>query len=262
MQIQIEPLTHQSPDGKTYRRNEEVEAQIVEAMHLERSDLIERISIVDFKEPGFFQEECLVYLVRRFLREGDDDLVSALLNRLGMRVSKKVNNLISKHLRHHYVDECFDAVIHEVTCRLIDTETDRDDFAQVCFWLWLDGRTFNVLRRHLKLQKEGNITDTLNDVGEADDDETERGRKIEPLKDKSPLPDLQAMGAEAYKLLERLTQKERTAFLLRHYDEWEIENKDPSVMTISRFFERTPRTIRNWLNSAEEKLQKWQGGQQ
>lgn len=262
MQIQIEPLTHQSLDGTTYRRSQKVEAQIVEAIQLERPALIDRIAIMDFKAIGFFQEECLVYLIRRSLLEDDNDLASALLSRLEMRISKKVNNVISKHLRRHYVDECFDAVVHEVTCRLIDLETDRDDFAQVCFWLWLDGRTFNVLRKHLRLQKEGNVTDALNDVDEADDEESERRKKIEPLKDKSPLPDLQAMGAEAYKLLDRLTKNERMAFLLRHYDGWEVENKDPSVMTISRFFERTPKTIRNWLNSAEEKLQKWQGGQQ
>jgi RNA polymerase sigma factor (sigma-70 family) len=255
MQIQIEPLTHQSLDGKTYQRTQEVEAQIVEAIQLERPALIDRITIMDFKATGFFQEECLVYLIRRSLREGDYDLVSSLLSRLVMRISKKVNGVISKHLGRHYVDECFDDVIHEVTCRLIDPGTDKDDFAQVRFWVWLQARTLNVLRNHLKVQERGDLTDSLNEVDRADHEGAD-------LKDNTQLLELQAMGAEAYKLLDKLTKNEQTAFLLRHYEGWEIENKDPSVMTISRFFERTPKTIRNWLNSAEEKLQKWQGGQQ
>jgi hypothetical protein len=50
--------------------------------------------------------------------------------------------------------------------------------------------------------------------------------------------------------------------MLRHRDGMEIENKDPDVMTISKRFGRRPRTIRNWLRGAEEKLQELQGGQE
>lgn len=268
MRIQIEPLTYQSLKGKTYERSPEVEAQIAVALLLERSALIERVAIMDFKTTGYFQEECLVYLIRRFQREGDGDLVSALMNRLVMRIGKRTNWLISKHLHRHYVNECYESVIYEVTCRVIDLETDRDDFAQSRFWLWLEGRVFNVLRTYLRRQADDRITDTLDEFD--DDEDAERKKKIGPLKDGSPLPDALVIDAEtrkllekeADKLLEKLDPNERIAFLLRHCVGWEIENHDPSVMTISRYFNRTPRTIRNWLKGAEEKLQKCQGGQQ
>jgi len=49
-------------------------------------------------------------------------------------------------------------------------------------------------------------------------------------------------------------------FVLRHYEGWPIEDKDPSVPTISRHFQRTPRTIRNWMREAENVLAAWRGG--
>ena len=42
---------------------------------------------------------------------------------------------------------------------------------------------------------------------------------------------------------------------------WPVEDRDPNVPTISRYFGKTSRTIRNWLAQAEERLAAWRDGE-
>ncbi len=56
-----------------------------------------------------------------------------------------------------------------------------------------------------------------------------------------------------------LDEPMRTAFVLRHYEGWPIEDRDETVPTISRYFNKTPRTIRNWMTTAEQALAAWRG---
>jgi hypothetical protein len=79
--LRIEPLTHRGRDGKVYTRTREVKSQIREALSLDRTILCERVAIERYTTPGFIKEECLVYLIRRFLREGESELVSHLVKR-------------------------------------------------------------------------------------------------------------------------------------------------------------------------------------
>ena len=51
----------------------------------------------------------------------------------------------------------------------------------------------------------------------------------------------------------------RTAFILRYFEDWPIESNDPDQPTISKFFGKTSRTIRYWLQKAETALEKWRG---
>ena len=258
MHKEIEPLTHADRDGKPYERTQEVQAQIFEGLETEHSTLLERASISDFKNPSYIHPECLVYLIRRFQREGREHLAGDLMNRLAIRITGPTFRRVSKHLRPVYVDGCLDSVIHDVTCRLFDLKTDRDDFAQRFFWPWLEARTFNVLRTFLKRQAEGQVTNSLEDA--EPDQSPDRKRKNGELKDGKPGPESQALAAEAYKLLVRLEPEERLLYVLRYYEEWEIENKDPSVKTISDYFNVTPKTIRNRLHKIEARLQGWLGG--
>ena len=54
----------------------------------------------------------------------------------------------------------------------------------------------------------------------------------------------------------------RTAFVLHHYDGWQIESNDPQAPTIAKHFGKTPRTIRNWMAQAEAILESWRGEKQ
>ncbi len=258
--INTDPLTRTNSDGKPYQRAPQVESQIVEALALDESELAERLDIRDFKTEGYFQEECLVYLIRRCHREDRGDLVNKLTERLIQRCARHINDRVSFSLDPVYVDDCFREVIATAFGQILDLNSDHGDFAQVRFWLWLDRVTSNAMQRYWKRQREDWATDSI-DCDEEEDEGRSRAlrQKLEEVVSKSVAPDWQSVTTEALRLL---SPNERQVFLLRRHAEWEIENQNPDVMTISRYFNRSSRTIRYWLTSAEKKLRDWQGGQQ
>jgi RNA polymerase sigma factor (sigma-70 family) len=258
MRIQIEPLTHRSRSGETYRRSLEVEAQIAEAALIGQDELIKRVNVRDFTAAGYFQEECLVYLIRRFQRVDDRTMVNLLTQALIQRCAKHIDKLVRSMIDPVYAQDCYQDVIGSVFGQIIDFSSDKADFAQVRFWLWLDRVTFKVFRKYWKKQAEDWDTDSIDD----DEDEARRSKlrkTVEGLEDPAPMPDLRAINTEALSILD---PNERVLFELRYYEEWEIENQNPSVMTISKFFGVSDRAIRYRLEKIEAKLRKWQGGQQ
>jgi DNA-directed RNA polymerase specialized sigma24 family protein len=59
--------------------------------------------------------------------------------------------------------------------------------------------------------------------------------------------------------LESLDEPLRTVFFLRYKYLMQVESIDPNEPTLSNHFDKTPRTIRNWLKKADEILKKKQG---
>lgn len=259
----IEPLTHRGADREVYERNREVTAQIGEALSLQRPALTGRVEIERHTELGYLKEECVVYLIRQFQRGGDDQLVSHLMNCLATRIARRVHSQLSRSLHWSLVQDCSQEVLLEVARRVIDLTSDKDDFAQRSFGLWLKRITFNTMRPYLTFQKQERLAEV--ETGEF---ESPNG-KGNQLKDERPGPDDLIEEAElrdlredkANKLLEKLDPNVREAYLLRHREGLEIENRDPQVVTISKHFGRSPRTIRKWLAGAEERLQELQGDQ-
>ncbi len=263
-QLRIEPLTHCDRHGKVYTRTPEVESQIREALSLDRGVLCVRVAIERYTTPGFIKEECLVYLIRQFLRAGESELVSHLINCLANRLARRVHSRVSASLNWSLVDDSAQEVMIEIARRVTDLDSDMDDFAQARFGLWLERVTYNTIRPQKRTQRDTRAKQT-------DLEEVERSNgKKKPLPEDSLSPEKILENAEtqrhlkgqAERLLQTLDPEIREAYILRHRDGMEIENKDPDVMTISKHFGRTPRTIRNWLKGAEEKLQELQGGQQ
>jgi RNA polymerase sigma factor (sigma-70 family) len=245
-------LTKHDADGNLYKRAPDIDNQITEALQLDKSDLIERLSIRDANVEGYFKEECLVYLIRHFKREGIHSLENEVMSHLAKRIASYTHNKISKPLDRRYHDEAFQDVIVEVTCRLTDIETDKQDYAQCRFGHWLKRIVLNTIRPYFKRQTQDRDTNSLDQRKEADDS---------AIADKnSPSPYDEMLRKEARGALNILEPHERTAFELRYYAGWEIENQDPKVMTISRYLKKTPKTIYNWLRNAEAKLKEWRGG--
>src|SRR5688572_10030345 len=138
----IELLTHRDANGKLYRRSREVESQIIEALSLPEAILKERVAIERHTTPGYFKEECIVNLIRRFTRNNEFDLSGHLMNCLAMRISRRVHSQIFKSLHWSLVDDCSQDVMVAVTRLITDLTSDRDDFAQVKFGPWLQRVTF------------------------------------------------------------------------------------------------------------------------
>ncbi|HYW07692.1 MAG TPA: hypothetical protein VE913_12090, partial [Longimicrobium sp.] len=73
--VQVPPLTHRNRKGEVYKRTVENTAQIVAALKLERSALLERVCIADHESELYLSAECLVFLIRRFHVASDTEMV-------------------------------------------------------------------------------------------------------------------------------------------------------------------------------------------
>jgi|GEM_PF-5207106 len=244
---QIEPLSHQDGDGEEFTRSPQVEAQIIEALSLQQPSLQQRVAIQDFRQSGYLKEECIVYLIRKLLKEGEFALADELVQYLVLRIAKQVHRQLSKSLHESLVSECYSDVMSEVTCRIVDLSSNRDDYAQVRFGRWLTMLTFNMMRPFFRLQDRGRASDSIDD-----DPEVPNERKKVPV-DCKPLPDAQLLEKEGLALLNKLDPAKRTAFLLRHGAGWEI-------VAISKHLGRSTKTISNWLKEAQKQLQAMQRG--
>ena len=256
IQQQIKPLTRRNLKGEVYERLPLVEAQIREALALVPGRLMERAQVRKIDSPLYFQEETLVYLIREHYRENQRSLVDGLGASLVRRCAKRINNLVRGSIESRYVDDCFGHIVKEVFDRILDLDSDRGDFAQVRFWVFLDRQIVEGIKRYLREEKRDALTESL-DVNE--DDDSEELPPIE-VEDKEIFrADERAMYREGLRIL---SEPLRTAVILRYFENWQIESDDPDEATISRHFNKTPRTIRNWLKKADEELKKWRGGQQ
>ena len=257
-EILIDPLTRRDVNGESYRRSFEVEAQILEALRLEQSILIGRVAIMDYNAPEYFKEEAIVYLIRKFIADRETDLVNDLMSHLIQRIAVSVHCQISKMLhREYYIDECYQDVLLEVTRKITDLTIDCNDFAQVRFQKWLERITSNAIRPYFKEQKQDKNREPEIEMLE------NLPSSSSSAEDDLILAETQSLDLKkAQALLDELSEDVRNAYLLRHRDGLEIENQNSSIMTISKHFNCSPRTIRNWLRAAEDELQKARGDQQ
>jgi hypothetical protein len=241
--------------GHVLQRLECVERQIEEALTLEPHVLIERAKLSDYNSPEYFQEECLVYLIRENLREGQHGLVNSLTTVLLQRCSKRINDKVQALLKPVYVDDCFSDAVGAIFTPILDLKSDRGDFAQVRFWVFLEYKLSHVLGRYMRQQSQDLRTDSL----DAESDENNRT----PLTDVLRVEEDSIFDHAAIKKgLDFLPWQHRVAFLMRHYGDWEINNKDPNLLTISKYFGVSDRTIRRWLAAAEEQLRLRRGDKQ
>lgn len=249
---EVKPLTRTTKAG-VLKRRPEVEDQIKEALAIDAAALDQRLSLRDYQADGFIKPEAIVYLIRRSLDLGDDDSVNhlstALVGRLTRMIAGKVR-ILSPNLR----EDCHSEIVVRVFADIVDLSTDRADYAQVSFGDWLEKRAVDSIRKCWKEHTQSQITDSRTSEDEDGDcDQADReGRDFRPS-DLRP----EEYGLFIDKALSVLNNSEREAFVMRYFWEWEIENTDPNIPTISTRFGKSPRTIRNWLASADRKIKTW-----
>lgn len=248
----VEPLTRHGIDGAPYRRTAEVERQIAAALPLDPPRLLERARIADPSDPGYLREEALVYFIRAARRADDRATLDALFAVLVARCARLLTRRLGSLGPRLFEDACADCAA-EVAERILDLDHDRGDFFQVRFWVALERLAITVFQRHADRQRAEDFTMPLDDDG--DDDRDTRLAA-------GDLPDIALSSdqrAEYRDALAAIPEPARTAFVLRHYHGWPVEDHDPSVPTISRYFGKTGRTIRNYLRHADEALLIWRG---
>ena len=253
-----QPLTRRNTKGQVYQRLSVVDRQISEALGLDDEELRSRLEVRDEDSPSFFKEEVLVYLIRHFHRAGNREFVNELAECLVRRCATWIDSKL-RGLRTDLREDGNSGVVAEVFGRILDLDSDRGDFLQVRFWMGIQRITVNVFRKQIK-QFDSDFS--LDDNQTVIDDLAQRGAVVLPTGSAGRRVESEVIDnvlTEA--ALNQLEEPIRSAYLLRHLEDWPIEDKDPTVQTISRHFSKTPRTIRNWLSKADEILEAWRGEQ-
>lgn len=246
----VEPLTHCNLQGDAYRREPSVEAQIKEALALGTADLVARAKVSDKADPAYLQEETLAYLIRRAQRAANDNLASDLVEVLVERCTHYLKTL--RRLPQDKFEEVVADTIAEIVEKLVEPEgSDAGDFLQVKFWVVVKRMGWAAHKRATNDLKRESLFVTLEATGPDSDDDEDRTVQIADRV--TPPVDTQLLNDEALSVLEPHL---REAFVLK-VEGWPIEDRDPNVMTISKHFGKTSRTIRYWITEAERQLAAW-----
>jgi hypothetical protein len=241
--VQVQPLTHCNSAGDVYQRTAIVHSQIETALTLTFSQLVGRARIAERHSPDYFQDECLVYLIREFHRRGDERIVNVLS---GILISRCKNMIYGRlqALGQRFVDDAFNDVILDLFSPILDVGSDRGDFLQVRFGRVLQRLIIGVYNRYVRgMKKESEntvpLSSTVGSESEGDDD-IRNSVQLDDIADPTSTMEQHLLYQEG---LNMLVEPYRTAFILRYYEGWQIDAKDPSVPTLSRFFNKSPRTL-------------------
>lgn len=272
--MHIRSLTRRNTQGEVYRRTEEVEKQIRSALLLKPPAMLERAQIGAYKAPNYLQEECLVYMIREYKSRGERRVVEELSGIMIRRCSKYINEGV-RNLRSEdkgdseRVDDAFSDVVKKLFDQILDLKSDRGDFLQVRFWPVVDKLRIGAFNQYLEDLHRAEEAVTWDSVagyeGPSEEGEEQGNRKrrvsgSEPPQEAGLSAEQRTTGLDAVtEVLDRVDEPYRTAFVLRHYYDWPIETKDTSLPSISGYFEKTPRTIREWLRRAKEMVERWKG---
>ncbi len=247
----LTPLTRRRPNGQTLRRSADVEAQIVAASALAPADLLERARLGS-GEPGYLKEEALVFFIRALHRAGDansvNGLAEVLIRRCARQIAREANTLGA------VATDAYGAVVQGLFQTILDPESDRGDFFQCRFWLALKRLIISTLRPYFASVRweDRHLAEPPGDPDNED----------EPLDISEWVPDT-GVTPEGWALLEDalsgMPAPARAAFILHRAYGLPIESNDPTELTVSTYFGKTSRTIRNWLRGAEEHLRTWRG---
>jgi DNA-directed RNA polymerase specialized sigma24 family protein len=247
----VEPLTHCNLQGVRYRREPAVEAQIAQARALGPADLVARAQLVDKSDPRYLQEETLSYLIRRAHRGAEDTLVNDLAEVLVARCTAYLKATL-RPLQQGKLEEVIADALAEIFEKLVEpVGSDAGDFLQVRFWVVVKRLGWAAHKRAVEELQRESIFVTLEPTGDGFEDDEDRALEIEDRV--TPPVDTQLLNDEALSLLE---PNLREAFVLK-VEGWPIEDRDPNIMTISKHFGKTSRTIRNWIAEAEKQLAAW-----
>lgn len=221
--------------------------------------MLERARIRSHEASGYLREECLIHLIKEYLWRGVGRIAKRLSEILFRRCAKSVNERL-RSLGPRHVDDAFNDVMKEMFERINDLENDRGDYFQVRFWVALKGLAIKTFGRYVKRIEREKREQTWIRIGAVPGNEGGESDAPDPLASVEepmvPVGDLPVL-REGLNTIKDF--RHRAAFVLRYFGGIQTESKDPDEPTISKLFETTPRTIRNWLKQAERDLEEWRG---
>ena len=162
----IEPLRKRTLEGKLYKRDDKIEAKLVELASLSRDDLIVRCKVLNRDDPNYVPSECLVYFVRASRADNSGRPLRAAITRFlpteSLRRLPNVdaggNTLTNTLIREKAFDRFVDLIANDRTAY-----SEKLDYFEIRF----DGTVAN-LRRDARKQvwRDENRSTNLGDETE------------------------------------------------------------------------------------------------
>src|SRR5947209_17804099 len=153
----VRPLTRHANTGSLYERSPEVEAQLRRVLALEETEVMKALQH-DYKSDAHIKDEALCYLIRERLREGSYESADAFAEILLRRCAKTIERRIERRgVEERHREDCVGEIATDLLTALFDIDSDRSDFAQVRFGLYLEKLSNGPLNRFLRLQDRKSV---------------------------------------------------------------------------------------------------------
>lgn len=248
---QIKPLSKRKVDTEElYSRRAEVERQIGKTITFTSKEISDLLSNKDRNSAGYVFDETLVYLLREARIQNDDLAIESLYPELNRRIWRLLRKFY-KYFREQADFEDFGQKVEMgIIEKILNVALDCADYAQVNFGDFVMTQANTAWRGNLsRIKKEQDLFHS-----ERNDEKDEGTPEIQfESKDISPE--------------EKLILREGIGNLPDHIrdvavlilDGWQIESKVETQPTISKFYNVSSRTIRNWLKEARDILAGYEG---
>jgi hypothetical protein len=256
------PLTKTESNGVLYARPASVEAQIDEVVQLAPSDLRTRLLITDRDDPGYLRHECLVHLMRKGRRSGNETLMSAVLPVLLGRCEANLTVTVpdghrsaSADLRQEILDELTELFVMDGS----GNSPDALDFYECRFNKAFRALRIDAVRCDVRRRKRTVDVAALppsEATGEPDTYEDAFARMSDAFKI-LPTQEWDTFRAPFLDAIEALPPDERDAVILVHVFGYKEEANDPEEETAATRCNCKGRTIRNRLTRAAAKLSRF-----
>lgn len=254
------PLTLANARGELYHRLPAVEEQVTELLGLTRHGALRtRIAALDRASTTYVQEESIAYFLREWHRAQQpvarDWLVEQTLNRIDGFIHAHLYGLSDMDKENAYGD-----VIERVFRALFDLEGLSGEYYQVRFWNALHRRCIDRYDHYHRCE-EAEQANRARDPRDRDDGDAEDPASQVP--DTTVGVDDRVISRDEARrivqhLRDRVTPDQLEAYMLCKVDGWPIEGaKSP---TLCERFEKTPKTINNWIHAVENAIASLQGG--
>lgn len=274
----VAPLRKRSKGGKPYQRRPEVERELEK---LEKLGLPEVVALARAGEqkgrPALFSE-ALVHILRREVRLARPDgrtqgPIDALVSMLIARCE-----VILKRRLWSYDALAREEIGESVVNRLVDDiyeDGDKADYAEINFNHWLARNRTDAIRKHARkaarVKQLGEAVENLEE-NEAqvvrEDEPTEASHESTPERlyslkeerERANLPSIiehaQFSPDELHRIADVVMQAKLPADVLyaflAHNLGMKVESQDPEEHTLVKHFDRSEKTIRNWIERAEK----------
>ena len=237
----IKPLTKKTKQGELYVRRADAQLQIEKITTLEKPQISQMLGTGKRRdEADYLLDETLVYLFRESRRAGDNELFNEIYLELNRRVWRLFLKFRSNFKEQADFEDFGQKIEMAILKKLLDTDSDRADFAQVQFGSFVISEAKAVWKQNLAaINKNKRISGNCR-------------VKMVMKRAQMNLENLSlAQISDERKMiiregLRKLSAEHQTVAAMM-LDGFQIESKDENELTISKHLGVSSRTIRNWI---------------